>query len=315
MYYRTKLGMVKATSFLVVALLMIMVAPVFGVTIIIDDYTSGFSVGGDWKQSSATKKTVNHEWAQNNTTDSVSDWAQWAPVGQPGFTAGQYYVQVNWGIWVGVDTAANYTVHSSSGDTVVSVNMQQFAAQGVIDNLVSADGGAAPKNGDESGWYTLGKFTLDDSSYVRLTQSSSGDPALLADAVRFSSAFENSTQGDGLIIDELSGKVTFTAGTGPWKSNNSSISAPESLNYRVGYGNNAKAVYMPGYSGQAGLSLSWGAYPSYHTTDANYLIDLDGNQDSTEDQTLIVINQTTLADGSTPPSTATCVLVQPNIEF
>ena len=44
---------------------------------------------------------------------------------------------------------------------------------------------------------------------------------------------------------------------------------------------------------------SWGVYGASHTTVAQYLVDLDGNLATTDDQTLFVINQRYYADQTT----------------
>ena len=90
--------------------------------------------------------------------------ATWTPSALPTFVAGaEYVVQVNWGVDATHATAAEFAVNHAGGSTVVAVDQTQNAAQGASQGVLPAQ-----PPGQESGWFTLGQFTLDGSSNVTL---------------------------------------------------------------------------------------------------------------------------------------------------
>lgn len=280
--------MVAGATLVVLASLLMTIDRSFAVTIIIDDgdvaYASslpGYTNG---------ENTVNGDYRYGNNIPVNNVATTWTPSAAVGFVSGvEYFVQVDWGVY-GVHGNHNFVTTHASGANTSNVNMNQFAAQATSLGTLPA-----PADTEASGWYTLGRFTLNGSSTVQIKSNSSA--YVSSDAVRISSVIG----GEGLIIDETSAGTVYS---GTWAAapggRVKTSASPQSNEYRVSStpAGGDSVSYLVGssfYTGPAEVSISWGVNSSY-SNNAQYVLDLDGNFGTLGDQTTVLINQQLLTN-------------------
>ncbi len=262
-------------------------------TVVIDNGKTGYSTSSTSLQTATGTRTVNGNYDYgNNQSGTVATWtpsvvSRLEP-GDGGFVfepGEEYFVQINWGIY---DTHGTHEVRVAHADGLAMspINMSQFAAQGTSLGTLPA-----PAQNETSGWYTLGQFTLDNNSKVELNALNGS--FLSADAVQFSKVFG----GEGLIIDETSAGVTYA---GTWgQGTRTKTSAPQSMQFRNSLSDhgNAAVTYSLGndYIGLAEVSLSWGVHQT-NSSAVQYLLDLDGDLGTVDDQTVVSVSQQLMAD-------------------
>ena len=92
---------------------------------------------------------------------------------------------------------------------------------------------------------------------------------------------------DTLIIDSKSSPARYQEGGGSWNSGGQGMNG----DYRWFSGDAAKAqvTYTPGVTGRRAVEVCWGV-DSNHTPGLKYMVDLDGNIATTNDQTTIPVD-------------------------
>lgn len=249
---------------------------------VIDQGADGGYADTGWSEATGANAAFGGDYRQ----DSDSGWAAWVPAGVAGFQAGEeYFVQVNWVTGSAKASQAQYTIEHAGGTDLVTVNQRAWAAQapdlGTIRDL---------SDGYASGWYTLGRYELGELSSILLSAGPSNSGSLTADAVRISKV----VGGDGWLLDDLARGTHYDEGD--WQ--HAPSDGTEGLSYRYTYSANGQVTYTPRVGGEAELFLSWGVNGS-HTSNAEYLIDIDGDLGTTGDQTTVSVSQRLLADQQT----------------
>lgn len=275
----------------------VLVSPALASTMTIDDHAAehaagistphtgsevapGLSISGTWTEGyypgNIGAVGGGYSWPANPATDT----ATYTPGQVSGFEAGLYDVYVSWGVWSG-NTGATYTVNHTGGTQVVSFDNTDNASQG------SASGLQPNTAGSGSGFSLLGTFELDALSNVIFSGAGQIDALMIR------------SQEDGRFLDHQSANLVTNNPAG-WMM----APAPTvpSGNYFYSIQNNTVAwTDLVDKAGTYDVKVSWGVHEA-HSDRVNYLVDIDGNGQQDEGDTLITINQMLTADQVTSGS-------------
>jgi hypothetical protein len=212
-----------------------------------------------------------------------------------GFAPGNYDVYVQWDAYSltpPATDAARYTVNHTGGSAQVTINQRQYASQG-------ASTGAPFLDDRGGGLYYLGNFNLNNASTMSV-QKANGEATtyLTHDAFYLTN--------DGVIVDDLSEKVTYTgygASTIFHYPGQPEIDLTSSYPYAQVAG--ATATYSPGLTGLREVFISWSA-ATHHTASVLAVFDGDGDFGTLGDQVALpAINTLLLANGTAAGGTQT----------
>ena len=209
----------------------------------------------------------------------------------PGLT-GHYTVQVWWAVH---PTEANPATIKVNGSTVATVNEQDFASPNAASSNLKP---AAPTG---SGWYTLpGSYDLNGASTIEFSDTNNGANGvgnLDVNELRFTQAKDVILSPSQWLRQIPTGVRLIT----PHKR----TSRPRVDVNGSGVNRDRKCpdVFLTssGLTGATDVYVSWDVGPASlnnHTTALKYLIDLDGNLQTTGDQSFIQVNQNLFADQS-----------------
>jgi hypothetical protein len=266
------------TSLFVVMALIVAAAPAMANVILIDDgAASGYSQTGTWGSWPASAVGGTY---RSNSPGAHAATATYTPGNVAGFTAGNYDVYVDWGVYT-THTDVGFRVNYGSG------SYQDFTFRG-SQNAAQGNAGSLPAftSGTGSGFQYLGTFNLNSSSNVVLSLA---EGALgCADAVMFRQAAD-----DGRFIDHQSASVTTNTGSWSiWGANNTAPSG----NYCYTSADGATVTWAPvSAAGVYDLKISWGVASS-HSSAASYLVDLNGNGLQDAGESLVTISQQKMAN-------------------